>query len=49
MKVTALVHKTEKGGFWAEAPSLPGYRTQGETMEELKANLREAMGLYLDS
>ena len=49
MKGTAVVHKAEEGGFWAEVPSLPGCRTQGETMEELKTNLREAMELYLDS
>ena len=49
MKVTAVVHKADEGGFWAEVPSLPGCRTQGETMNELKANLREAVELYLES
>ena len=46
MKVTAVVHKADEGGFWAEAPSLPGCSTQGDTMDELKANLREAVELY---
>ena len=49
MKVTAVVHKADEGGFWAEVPSLPGCRTQGETMDELTANLREAVELYLES
>ena len=49
MKVIAVVHKAEEGGFWAEVPSLPGCRTQGDTMDELKVNLREAVELYLET
>ncbi len=49
MKVTAVVHKADEGGFWAEVPSLPGCRTQGDTMDELKTNLREAVELYLET
>jgi predicted RNase H-like HicB family nuclease len=30
-------------GFWAEVPAIPGCATQGETMEELLSNLREAI------
>jgi len=43
MTVRAIVHKAEEGGFWAEVPSIPGCATQGETMEELRFNLREAI------
>lgn len=43
MKIQAIVHKAEEGGFWAEVPSIPGCATQGETMEELRANLQEAI------
>ena len=43
MKIHAIVHKAEEGGFWAEVPSVPGCATQGETMEELRSNLREAI------
>ena len=43
MKILAIVHKAEEGGFWAEVPSIPGCATQGETMEELRSNLREAI------
>jgi predicted RNase H-like HicB family nuclease len=43
MKIRAVVHKAEEGGFWAEVPSLPGCATQGETMEELRSNLCEAI------
>jgi predicted RNase H-like HicB family nuclease len=43
MKIRAIVHKAEEGGFWAEVPCIPGCATQGETMEELRVNLREAI------
>ena len=43
MTIQAIVHKAGEGGFWAEVPSIPGCATQGETMEELMANLREAI------
>ena len=43
MTIQAIVHKAEEGGFWAEVPSIPGCATQGETMEELRSNLREAI------
>jgi predicted RNase H-like HicB family nuclease len=43
MKIHAIVHKAEEGGYWAEVPSIPGCATQGETMEDLRSNLREAI------
>ena len=43
MTVRAIVHKAEEGGYWAEVPSIPGCATQGETMDELKVNLKEAI------
>ncbi len=43
MKLKAIVHEAEEGGFWAEPPANPGCASQGETMEELLVNLREAI------
>jgi len=43
MKIKAVVHEAEEGGFWAEVPAIPGCATQGETMEELLRNLHEAI------
>mgnify|MGYP001378222707 CR=1 FL=1 len=43
MRIRVIVHKAEEGGFWAEVPSIPGCATQGETMEEIEANIREAI------
>jgi len=42
MKLKAIIHEAEEGGYWAEVPAIPGCATQGDTMEELLANLREA-------
>ncbi|MDR3402515.1 MAG: type II toxin-antitoxin system HicB family antitoxin [Chthoniobacter sp.] len=49
MNIRAVIHKAEEGGFWAEVPALPGCATQGETMEELRANLKEAVELWLEA
>jgi hypothetical protein len=43
LRIKAVLHEAEEGGFWAEVPALPGCVTQGETMKELLANLREAV------
>lgn len=48
MKFHIVVHEEEAGGFWAEVPALPGCLTQGETMEVLMVNVREAVDLYLE-
>jgi predicted RNase H-like HicB family nuclease len=43
MKLKAIVHEAEEGGYWAEVPAIPGCATQGETLEELERNLDEAI------
>ena len=43
MKIKVVVHEAEEGGFWAEVPAIPGCATQGETLEELRKNLYEAI------
>jgi len=47
MKLKAIIHPAEEGGFWAEVPALPGCVTQGETQDEVKANLQEAICAWL--
>jgi len=49
MKLKILVHKADEGGFWAEVPALPGCVSQGETMDELRDNIREAIELWLET
>ena len=43
MKIKVVVHEAEEGGYWAEVPAIPGCATQGETLEELMANVHEAI------
>ena len=42
-----LIHSAEEGGYWAEVPALPGCVSQGETVEELRSNIREAIEGWL--
>ena len=42
-----LIHSAEEGGFWAEVPALPGCVSQGETVDELRSNIREAIEGWL--
>jgi predicted RNase H-like HicB family nuclease len=37
------IHEDPEGGFWGEVPALPGCYSQGETIDELKDNIREAI------
>ena len=46
MELTAVLTHAEEGGFIALNPET-GTTTQGETVEEAVANLREATTLYL--
>ncbi len=43
MKLKVVVHEAEEGGYWAEVPAIPGCATQGDSFEELLANLYEAI------
>ncbi len=47
MTLKVLIHKAEEGGFWGEVPSLPGCVSQGETLDELRVNVREAIEGWL--
>ena len=43
LKLRVVVHEAEEGGYWAEVPAIPGCATEGDTIEELLANVREAI------
>ena len=49
MKLIAIIEKEPDGGYSAEIPALPGCVTEAGTLEELKANLREAAELWLET
>ncbi|HEV3255664.1 MAG TPA: type II toxin-antitoxin system HicB family antitoxin [Gemmataceae bacterium] len=43
MKVKVLIHPDETGGFWAEVPAVPGCVSEGDTLEQVKKNIAEAL------
>jgi predicted RNase H-like HicB family nuclease len=45
---TAIIEAAPEGGYWAICPEVPGANGQGETIEETKNNLREAIELILE-
>ena len=45
---TAILEPAPEGGFWAICPEVPGANGQGETIEDAKNNLREAIELLLE-
>lgn len=47
MKVNVIIHRAEEGGYWAEIPALPGCVTEGDTEEELMADLKDTIEGWL--
>jgi len=48
MKIKAIIHPAEEGGYWAEVPALPGCITEGDTIEEVMINLKDAIQGWLE-
>jgi predicted RNase H-like HicB family nuclease len=48
MEYTAIIEKTEDGWYIAHCEEVPNAHTQGQTLEEAKENLKEAIELVLD-
>jgi predicted RNase H-like HicB family nuclease len=48
LKLTAIYEKAEEGGYVGYVAELPGANTQGETIEETRENLKEAVSLLLE-
>lgn len=45
---TAIIETAPEGGFWAISPEVPGANGQGETIEEAKQSLRNAIRLIFE-
>ncbi len=45
---TAIIEVAPEGGYWAICPEVPGANGQGETLEEAKTSLREAIELIFE-
>jgi predicted RNase H-like HicB family nuclease len=45
---TAIIEEAPEGGFWAICPEITGANGQGESIEEAKESLKEAIELILE-
>jgi predicted RNase H-like HicB family nuclease len=48
MKLTAVFSQEEDGGYIAYIEEMPGVNTQGDTLEEAKSNLLEALTMIME-
>lgn len=49
LTLTAVYEEAEEGGYIGYVAELPGANTQGETLEEVRQNLSEAIQLILEA
>ena len=49
LEYNSIFQKEDEGGYSVWVPTLPGCVSQGETFEEAKANIAEAITAYLES
>lgn len=47
-KVSIVIEKDQQG-YYAYCPELEGCQTQGDSLEEVMVNIREAVELYLET
>lgn len=47
-KVSIVIEKDEYG-YYAHCPELEGCQTQGDSLEEVMVNIKEAIELYLET
>ena len=47
-KVSTVIEQDENG-YYAYCPELEGCQTQGDSLEEVMANIKEAIELYLET
>lgn len=47
-KVSVVIEKDEHG-YYAYCPELEGCQTQGDSIDEVMANIKEAIELYLET
>lgn len=48
MKLRVVLEPSKEGGYTVIVPALPGCISEGDSKEEALANIREAIGLYLE-
>lgn len=48
MRLEVVFEPSDEGGFTVHVPALPGCVTEGDSLEEARKNVREAIELYLE-
>ncbi len=48
MRIKVVLESSDEGGYTVYVPSLPGCISEGETLEDVVTNIREAIELYLE-
>ena len=48
MKLKVLIQPEAEGGFSVSVPAMPGCHSQGDTLDEALANIREAADLWIE-
>lgn len=48
MRLKAIYEPSDEGGYTVYVPSLPGCISEGNTLDEARENIREAVTLYLE-
>lgn len=48
LKYHFKINKDEEGGYWASCLEMPGVITQGDTMQELEENMRDAINTAIE-
>jgi predicted RNase H-like HicB family nuclease len=49
MKYVYVIEKANDGSYSAYVPDLPGCTTCGDSIDEVKTNIKDAVNLYVDS
>jgi predicted RNase H-like HicB family nuclease len=49
MKYAVVIEHSKDGGYWAYVPDLPGCASRGDTRDGVERNIKEAVGLHIES
>lgn len=49
MRYVVVIERSPDGGYWACVPDLPGCVSAGDTPEEARANIQEAVEAHVES
>ena len=48
MRLRVILEPSEEGGYTVTVPALPGCISEGDSVDDALANVREAIDLYLE-